>query len=547
MPIGRDVIKLRRGAKATIPTFEDGEIAFTQDEKALYVGTSDGNYRMPNQDDIDGINSQLAENANRFKTIQGNPNSHDGAVVTFIDDDADPLFKEIWEPIMAAKGIKMTLAVVTGRVGGSTSLTLQELKDLQADGNSILSHTKNHFQTSITPVETLEIEYQESQEWLDTNGFYGKDVLVYPGGLGDFSRTDVKNIARKYYRYAIATGGMLTGATYSSIPMDNWAIPRPNGDTQTEAQLKALIDTAIAENGWLVICMHSYELNKDKTNQITKINNLIDYCNSLGVAIMPFLEAEKYKGNTVAMGEYTDNTGTFISNNGLSKIGGSLIIPNTARTTMDAPITSFKKNTKTIQILDSVADTFLATGGIMETFRGLSDLYSYQTFKPYNSSKRYDRLWNYTTKVWGVWEAKQYYTTGFWTPVLKGATVAGTHTYTYQEGSYTKIANMVTVRFHIRILAENLDAAMAGNLQIHGLPIARLSGATAVERATVEYGNLTLGPNYTSVFLGTQAGSTMLELYKQGSNVGNNYLKAADLTAGQIVVFRGSITYQIAE
>jgi hypothetical protein len=63
----------------------------------------------------------------------------------------------------------------------------------------------------------------------------------------------------------------------------------------------------------------------------------------------------------------------------------------------------------------------------------------------------------------------------------------------------------------------------------------------------VEYGNLTLGPNYTSVFLGTQAGSTMLELYKQGSNVGNNYLKAADLTAGQIVVFRGSITYQIAE
>jgi hypothetical protein len=52
MPTGRDIYKVRRGLKSTIPVLEDGEPGFTQDEKALYIGTASGNVRLPNQDDI---------------------------------------------------------------------------------------------------------------------------------------------------------------------------------------------------------------------------------------------------------------------------------------------------------------------------------------------------------------------------------------------------------------------------------------------------------------------------------------------------------------
>lgn len=488
-----------------------------------------------------------AQSADKIKSIQNNPNIKTSAVITFFDDDANPLFNDIWAPIIAAKGIKITIPVVTGRVGGATSLSLSELLALQAAGHSIVSHTATHLNTTDQTVETLESEYATSKQWLIDNGFVGSDVVVYPGGIHDFTLTDIKNAARKYYRYAVATDGLLSGATYSSLPMDNWAVPRPNGDTLTEAQLKAYIDTAIAEKGWLNILTHSYVLNGDKAAQMTKLSNVIDYAIAQGAVILPYLEAELYKGNAVAAGEYTDHTGTFISNNGLARLGGSFFIPNTSRPSMDALITTYPKNSKSIMIVDSFADTLLATGGVVETFRGNSDLYAYQTYKAYNSDKRYDRKWNNTGGAWGAWGAKQYYTTGFWTPVLYGSTTAGTHTYTNQEGSYTLIGNMMTVRFHIRITTANLDAAMAGNLRISGLPVVHISNVTALARNTLEYNNLTLGTGYTNAIIAAVAGQSYLELVKTGQASAYNYLAVSALTDGQTVVFRGNLTYQIAD
>ena len=486
---------------------------------------------------------QFAQTENEIENLTKNPTNYNGPIVTIIDDDAMPDFRTVWNPILNDTGAKITVAVITGRVGTSQSLTLQELKDLQAQGHEIVSHTVNHTVTSDITVQEAESDYPAAKKWMLNNGFEGHDTLVYPGGLHE-NRIEIKNVARKYYKYAVST---TVGGDYNLSPVDNWRVPRIQGDTKTLEQLKTAVDNAVLNNGWVILMTHSHILQAEGAQ---KMRDFITYVQGLNVPIMPFGEASKYKGNAVAIGEYEED-GTFIAMDGTGKVGGGLIVRSTSPNSynMDEPITSYRKNAKTIQTISSTADTFLGVGGILEVFRGHHDSYSYATFKPHNNNAIYQRRCNYFTGEWYNFEdlAKQTYSPGFWTPVLKGSTVAGEHTYLQQEGSYTKFANVVIARFDIRIPVASLDQAMSGNLQIHGLPIARLSGSRALERSAVEYGNLTLGENYTSVCLAAQGGESFLGLYKQGNGVGNNYVKASDLTVGQDVVFRGSITYQVPE
>ena len=55
------------------------------------------------------------------------------------------------------------------------------------------------------------------------------------------------------------------------------------------------------------------------------------------------------------------------------------------------------------------------------------------------------------------------------TPTIKGASVAGTPTYSVQVGSYSKVGNLVSFKACVTITAKT---GMSGNLTIEGLPVA---------------------------------------------------------------------------
>ena len=69
------------------------------------------------------------------------------------------------------------------------------------------------------------------------------------------------------------------------------------------------------------------------------------------------------------------------------------------------------------------------------------------------------------------------YEEGTWTPTVRGTSVAGTGTYSIQQGTYVKIGKSVTVSF--RCLWTNLTGA-SGNLMIGGLPF-------TIDSATVQF------------------------------------------------------------
>ena len=53
-----DLIKIK-GGSGNIPTLQDRELAYSKDEKALYIGTEDGNERLCGALDVNQINTRI--------------------------------------------------------------------------------------------------------------------------------------------------------------------------------------------------------------------------------------------------------------------------------------------------------------------------------------------------------------------------------------------------------------------------------------------------------------------------------------------------------
>ena len=68
-------------------------------------------------------------------------------------------------------------------------------------------------------------------------------------------------------------------------------IYRFNADTATLAELKAKVDEAVNKKALLVFMNHAYELNKDKTAQVQKMIDIINYIKGTNATILPLEQA----------------------------------------------------------------------------------------------------------------------------------------------------------------------------------------------------------------------------------------------------------------
>ena len=128
-----------------------------------------------------------------------------------------------------------------------------------------------------------------------------------------------------------------------------------------------------------------------------------------------------------------------------------------------------------------------------------------------------------------------------WTPTLSGTSTAGTNTYSSQFGYYERRGNAVRAFFNI-ILASNV-VAMAGNLQISGLPYSNTLGNQAAGTVFNLVLNLTL-PAGTTALTGALSNLNIV-LYAYGSNTALTPIPVANInaTSGRL---SGYIEYLIA-
>jgi hypothetical protein len=117
------------------------------------------------------------------------------------------------------------------------------------------------------------------------------------------------------------------------------------------------------------------------------------------------------------------------------------------------------------------------------------------------------------------------YSEGTWTPVLAGATTAGSNTYTKQTGKYIKQNKKVTAWFNITLSAK--DASMAPYIVINNLPF------TAANQninflANIFYNNfdLTAGKTLSGLILGN---TSRIALYEIGDNTAISLVAATQI------------------
>lgn len=102
-------------------------------------------------------------------------------------------------PIMGQYDIPATVYTITGRVGNSNSLTLEQMEEMREAGWEFASHTHTHRRTGELPLDEQRAELEESKRWLLDHGFErAASMIAYP--FGSFT-TDTMDIAADYYDF----------------------------------------------------------------------------------------------------------------------------------------------------------------------------------------------------------------------------------------------------------------------------------------------------------------------------------------------------------
>lgn len=130
------------------------------------------------------------------------------------------------------------------------------------------------------------------------------------------------------------------------------------------------------------------------------------------------------------------------------------------------------------------------------------------------------------------------YTSGTWTPVLKGATTAGAFTYTAQSGTYMKIGHLVYVEFTI---ACTVTTVPTGYFNISGLPYGT---STSNQSILINIGPGNKIVNIPPVMFRAST-SGVLTLY--GTTTGNNAHPASfssSVAVNTSIAVRGSGIYR---
>lgn len=134
------------------------------------------------------------------------------------------------------------------------------------------------------------------------------------------------------------------------------------------------------------------------------------------------------------------------------------------------------------------------------------------------------------------------YSEGTWTPVIAGSTTAGTQTYTIQEGTYARVGNTVTIWAAVKLAT--IDAGIAGNVSITGLPfVARTVASASFPVVFCNVGLVALTASYTWLTGRILTGASTINVQQAGSGQANADVPVSGIGVNTVLVL--SATYPV--
>lgn len=182
--------------------------------------------------------------------IRAVPVTEDPHVIVQFDDSLRTTYDTAY-PIMREYGIPATVFTITGRVGNSRSLTLEQMREMQDDGWEFGSHTVSHHRLGDLSLEEQREELEGSKRWLLENGFEeSAGLFAYP--FGSFTAETVDVVADYYY---FATHGQ-RGATNRTVTSPLSANRHPGDDLERSKELVDLLMDETVPTDTLILYYH---------------------------------------------------------------------------------------------------------------------------------------------------------------------------------------------------------------------------------------------------------------------------------------------------
>ena len=368
---------------------------------AANLATKLQTFEATNNSRLLSAEQQLADSESKRELISRKKRT---VLLTFVDDDTKSTVMDRWPQIIQEKNIKMNLAVITGGIGETGSLTWQQIKDLKAMGAVPVVHCHNHIPyTTLTETE-LRTDMKTALSLFKANGLHS-DALVYVGGAHNAL---VRKVTRDYFRCGVTVQSSNPANDINYPPLNQYAIRRRPLAETTYADYKAWLDLAIANNGWLVFMSHSQFAEFDAT-QVQYIKDLIDYARTQGVEIVTLEEGLDIYGNLLDQGDYSGvgEDYTIIDCEGnmhSTKFNQYNYDHNDALTGNDIP-TTYPKNKTQINIIGyNMRTTFPESlYGILETVTGVNYYFCRQTFIPAQKDYTFTRRAISDGTAWTPW------------------------------------------------------------------------------------------------------------------------------------------------
>jgi len=197
-------------------------------------------------------------------------------------------------PLMKVRRIKGTFYVTTDKIRDFSHdpsfMNIYELKNLQANGNEIGSHSKTHASLPSLPDERIHEECRFSKEVLQFYGF-AADNFAYP--YGDTNK-HVNSIVSQYYR----TGRSAYKKPYlmhlSSSQFELTGFAGETGDSSVLLRLQHIINLVALTNSYAIVFFHNVIPNK-RSGRITissqDFSSFLDYGVSKGVQFLTVSQA----------------------------------------------------------------------------------------------------------------------------------------------------------------------------------------------------------------------------------------------------------------
>lgn len=146
-----------------------------------------------------------------YKVLTDNvlPNGNNKIIWLTFDDSLWDFYDKAF-PILKQYKTRATNNVITGTVGNSGNLTLDQMKEMKQSGMSFESHTVNHPDLEYSSQENQTAELSDSDRYLDSNLAQDTVAVAYPAGR--YSDTTL-NLAANNYKLGVTTNeGVATAA-----------------------------------------------------------------------------------------------------------------------------------------------------------------------------------------------------------------------------------------------------------------------------------------------------------------------------------------------